>query len=65
MSIHHSVPKAVLTDENKLYVFIFTNNSMAIILSLSTSIRGNFLFCTGYFLLIHRNERIENAKKRE
>ena len=58
-------PGAVLTDENKLYVFIFTNNSMAIILPLSTSVRGNFLFSTGYFLPFHRNERIEGAKKRE
>jgi hypothetical protein len=55
----------VLTDEDKTYDFTITNFSLAIILSLSTSIRGNFLSSPGDSLLFFSDERVENAENRE
>ena len=56
--------RAGALDENKLHVFIFNNFSLALILSLSTSTRGDFLSCAGYLLSNQGNEGVENAKKR-
>ena len=50
--------------EDKLYLFVFNHCSMAIILSLSTPIRGNFLSSISSLLLFQGNERAENDKKR-
>ena len=65
MGEHHWIPGRVLTDEEEFYVFDFNYFSLAVILSLSTPIRGNFLSRAGYFFLRYGNERAENAKKRE
>jgi hypothetical protein len=65
MSEHHWIPGRVLTDEEEFHVFDFNHFSLAVILSLSTSIRGNFLSRSGYFFLSDGNKRAENVKKRE
>jgi hypothetical protein len=65
MGIHQWFPRRVLTDENKLYDFIINNLSLAAILSLSTSIRGDFLSNTGYSLSFFGDERIKIAEKRK
>ena len=57
-------PGAGVEYEDKLYVFVFNHFGMAIILSLSTPIRGNFLLSIGYFFLFKGYERAENDKKR-
>jgi hypothetical protein len=55
----------VLTDEEKLYDFTIINFSLAVILSLSTPIRGDFLSSTGYDLSFFGDERVKNAEKRK
>jgi hypothetical protein len=65
MGIHQWFPRRVLTDENKLYDFIINNLSLAAILSLSTSIRGDFLSSTGYSLSFFGDERVKIAEKRK
>lgn len=55
----------MLTDEKKLYDFTIINFSLAVILSLSTPIRGNILPSTGYDLPFFGDERVKNAEKRE
>jgi hypothetical protein len=55
----------VLTDENKLYDFIINNFSLAVILSLSTSIRGDFLFSAGYYLPLFGVARVKIVEKGE
>jgi hypothetical protein len=57
-------PGAGVDNEDKLYIFVFTNSSLAVILSLSTPIRCHFLPSIGHFLLDKGNERVENVKKR-
>jgi hypothetical protein len=57
-------PGAGVDYEDKLYVFVFYNICLAVILSLSTPIRGNFLSSIGYLLLFKGNERAKNDKKR-
>jgi hypothetical protein len=58
-------PGAGVDYEDKLYVFVFYNICLAIILSLSTPIRCHFLSSIGYFLLDKGNKRDENDKRRE
>jgi hypothetical protein len=55
----------VLTDEDKKYDFTINNFSLAVILSLSTSVRGNFFSSAGYYLPLFGYKRVENAEKRE
>jgi hypothetical protein len=58
-------PGAGVDNEDKLYVLVFYNFCLAVILSLSTPIRCHFLSSIGDFLFVKGNERAENAKKRE
>jgi hypothetical protein len=58
------IPGAGVDHEDKLYVFVFNHFGMAIILSLSTPIRCNFLSSISYLLLFKGYERVENDKKR-
>lgn len=57
-------PEAGVDYEDKLYVIVFYHYCLAVILSLSTPIRGNFLSSIIYLLLFKGYERVENGKKR-
>jgi hypothetical protein len=54
-------PGAGVTVEDKEYIFIFTTSGLAVILSLSTPIRGDFLSGTSHFLSSKSVERVKNA----
>jgi hypothetical protein len=58
------IPGAGVDHEDKLYVFVFNYYGLAIILSLSTPVRGNFLPSISNLLLFKGHERTENDKKR-
>lgn len=54
-------PGAGVTVEDKKYVFIFTNSSLAVILSLPTPIRSDFLSGPGHFLSSKGDTRVKIA----